>query len=313
MSETTTLENVIEQVYRQSDNHYDEVIPVQEMKFDSIERMWVSGKQVEVIPSAQRLLANRLRAPHSYLARCPAHLQADNLNYWVRQEGKKRDTFFCRFDGDKLRAVFTERYAALDNMEILSRMLENGFSPSQEVQYRLDENLLVVKVPEYDRSFEVRALDKMVPGISFSNSEVGMLAFCIEVYFFRLVCSNGLIAKVKAGASRFKHISRKALDHFPETIAQTIQASRERRDVFQISVNTPVSNVEATLVSFNRQFGIGRREAGLVEMAWALEPGNTMFSVINAYTLAAQTPSLTAGEAYRLEKTAGQILSLVKH
>jgi len=313
MSTTTTLENVIEQVHQQSVNHYDEVVPVQEMEFDSIERMWLSGKQVAVMPSAQRLLANRLRVPHSYLARCPANLQADNLNYWIDREAAKRDTFFCRFNGDRLRAVFTERYTALDHMEIMSRMLENGFKPSQEVQYRLDDNLLVVKVPEYERSFEVRTRDRMVPGISFSNSEVGMLAFCIEVYFFRLVCSNGLIAKVKAGASRFKHISRRALDHFPETVAQTIEASRERRDLFQISVTTHVDNVEATLASFNRQFGIGKNEAELVEMAWASEPGNTMFSVINAYTQAAQAPSLTAGEAYRLEKTAGQVLSLVQH
>jgi len=204
MGATTTLENVIEQVHQRSAGHYDEIVPVREMAFDSIERMWVSGKQVEVMPSAQRLLANRLRVPHSYLARCPAHLQAENLNYWVWQEGTKRDTFFCRFDGDRLRAVFTERYTVLDHLEILSSMLDNGFQPSQEVQYRLDDNLLVVKVPEYEQSFEVSANDRMVPGISFSNSEVGMLAFCVEVSFYRLVCCNGLIAKVTAGASRFK-------------------------------------------------------------------------------------------------------------
>jgi hypothetical protein len=70
----------------QSINHYDEIIPLQEMEFDSLTQMWVAGKQVEVAPTAQRLLSNRLRVPYSYLSRCPAELQARNLNYWIEQE-----------------------------------------------------------------------------------------------------------------------------------------------------------------------------------------------------------------------------------
>jgi hypothetical protein len=55
---------------------FDEIVPLQEMEFDSLTQMWVAGKQVEVAPSAQRLLSNRLRVPYSYLSRCPAELQA---------------------------------------------------------------------------------------------------------------------------------------------------------------------------------------------------------------------------------------------
>jgi hypothetical protein len=39
---------------------------------------------------------------------------------------------------------------------------------------------------------------------------VGCLSFVIEAYFYRLVCANGLIAKT-AVASRFRHVSRKAM------------------------------------------------------------------------------------------------------
>ena len=78
MKGTSTLENVIEMVHEMSADHHDETIPVTEMEFDSINRMWVSGKPVEVAPSAQRLLANRLRVPHAYLSRCPRKLQSEN-------------------------------------------------------------------------------------------------------------------------------------------------------------------------------------------------------------------------------------------
>ena len=105
MRNMTTLENVIETVYQDSENHYDEFIPVRDMEAESLNRMWIDGKSIEVLPSAQRLLSNRLRVPFSYLSRCPDDLVAQNLNYWIEREQRNRDTFFCRFAGNQLRAV----------------------------------------------------------------------------------------------------------------------------------------------------------------------------------------------------------------
>ncbi len=150
MRGTNTLENVIGQVHEMATDNYDDFIPVRDMSFESLERIDIVGQSYGVLPSAQRLLANRLRVPHSYLARCPQELQSQNLNYWIKLEGKQRETFFCRFAGNQLRAVFTQRYTAIDHMEILSHMVEHGFDPLAEVQYCLDESLVVVKVPEYD-------------------------------------------------------------------------------------------------------------------------------------------------------------------
>ena len=155
MKGTATLENVIELVNDLSAGHYDETIPVTEMAFDNLNRMWVAGKSVEVAPSAQRLLANRLRVPYAYLSRCPHALQAENLNYWLEQEARRRETFFCRFDGNRLRAVFTDRYRPLDNMEILAQLIEHNFDPTTSVQYAIDDNMFLVKIPEYARAFGV--------------------------------------------------------------------------------------------------------------------------------------------------------------
>ena len=105
-----------------------------------------------------------------------------------------------------IRAVFTERYTALDNIEVIRTMLGHGFDPSREVHYSLDDNLMVLKVPEPMRAFHVGGNDKIIPGIGMSNSEVGILAFSIEAYFYRLACTNGLIAKT-AVSSRSSGIS----------------------------------------------------------------------------------------------------------
>jgi hypothetical protein len=305
------FENVIGKVHAMSENYFDETITVTDMEFNSLDSMWIAGKHVDVLPSAQRLLCNRLRVPHSYLSRCPGDLQADNLNHWIRQERVKRETLFCRFDGDSLRAVFTDRYTAIDHMEILSQMLEYGFNPDVEVHYSLDQSLLVLKVPDFTRTFGFGEQDKIVPGISIANSEVGILAFSVEAYFYRLVCSNGLVSKTSV-ASKFRHVSRKALEEFPDILRQVVYESEHSQRRFEISTQSRVDNPLQTIGSFNRQFNITKKEAEVISMAWEIEPGMTMFHVINAYTRAAQDPTLTTEESYKLERVGGLILSLVK-
>jgi hypothetical protein len=306
-----TFEIVIDMVQAMAADYYDETIGVGDMVFHDMKHMTIAGKEIKVLPSAQRLFANRLRVPYSYLVRCPAELQAHNLNHWIKQETTKRETLFCRFDGEKLRAVFTDRYTAIDHGEILSRMLEYGFKPDLEVHYSLDHNLLVLKVPDFTRTFGFGENDRIVPGISIANSEVGILAFSIEAYFYRLVCSNGLITKT-AVASRFKHVSRKALEEFPAIMRQVIYESEGHQRRFEISTNSHLDDPLSTIGLFNRQFQITTKEAEAIEQAWEIEPGGTMFQVINAYTRAAQDSSLSSEESYKLERIGGLILSMVK-
>ena len=279
--------------------------------------MWVAGKQVEVAPSAQRLLSNRLRVPFSYLSRCPANLQAENLNYWIEQERQHRDTFFCRFDGNRLRAVFTDRYRPLDNMEVLSQLIQHGFDPGTKVQYAMDDGMFLIKISEFARAFDVNPgygkLDEIVPGVSFANSEVGLLAFSIEAFFYRLVCTNGLIAKTLSTLSRFKHISQRGLERSPETLAGVIEDSIRKQEQFKLSRRSSVEDPIRSIESFSQRFGLSQTETEVVRLSYHQEPGATMFHIINAFTRAAQASDLETLQAYRLESAGGQILSMIKH
>jgi hypothetical protein len=312
MRTTTTLESVINSVHEQSANHYDDIVPVRDMTFESLVRMNIAGQSFGVLRSAQRLLANRLRVPFSYLNRCPAELQSDNLNYWIEQEGRNRQVLFCRFAGNDMRAVFTERYTVIDHMEVLTKMLEYGFDPACEIQLSLDAEMMVLKMPEYERAFRLFEKDKIVPGISIANSEIGILALSIEAFYYRLVCANGMIAKTAVDA-RYKHISRKVMDEFPMILEGVVSQSRHGQDRFMISTQTPVDNPMSSIETFAKQFQLSQEETEIVRQAYCLEQGGTMFHVINAFTRAAQEPNLSAAEAYKLEKTGGHILGLIKH
>jgi hypothetical protein len=305
-----TFEEAMEKVQKMSANNHDEVIPVADMAFDSLDVMKIAGEGVKVLPSAQRLIANRLRVPYSYLSRCPAELQAENLNYWIGQEARKRESLFCRFNGDGLRAVFTDRYKVIDHIEILTKMLEYGFKPETEVHYSLDSNLMVLKVPDYTRQFRLERED-IVPGISIANSEVGIVAFSIEAYFYRLVCSNGLVTRTEV-TSRFKHVSRKALDEFPEILRQVVYESETSQRRFQGSLESQVDDPLSSIGSFARQFNLTKKETEAAQSAWEIEQGFTLFHVINAFTRGAQDNSISAEESYRLERVAGMILAMVR-
>ena len=307
------IHNLIEQVETMSSGNFDETVSLSEIEFGSLNEMWIGGVGVEVLPQAQRLLANRLRTPFSYLDRCPPELQAQNLNYWLEQERKERESFFLRFNGQhQVRAAFTTRFEPIDNYEILLKMIDLGFQPEQEVMHRIDDGMMVVKVPEYARSFEVALKDNVVPGLSFGNSEIGFASFCIECFYLRLVCTNGMVVPVSVGQSRFKHISRKAFEALPETIRQVAESSNRQQAQMVISVNTPVHNPIQTIESFNKRFGLTLAEGEMVKASFAQETGETMWNVIQAYTGSARAPELTVEAAYRLERAGGQILALVK-
>ena len=312
MREKIKLENAISKVHEMSASNYDMIVPVRDMSFNSLAQIDIAGKSFGILPSAQRLFANRLHVPHSYLSRCSSQLQADNLNYWIKEEIKNRQTLFCRFDGNNLRAVFTERYTAIDHMEVLTKMLDYGFSPSAEVHFSLDNEMMVLKVPEYERMFRLSEDDMVVPGICISNSEIGVLALSIEAFYYRLVCTNGMIAKTNTDA-RYKHISRKVMGEFHLALEGVVSQSRQGRDQFMISTQTQVPNPESSIEAFGRQFQITQEEVQIVKQAFFLEQGATMFHVINAFTRGAQDPSLSTSGAYRLEKAGGTILSMVKH
>jgi len=120
-----------------------------------------------------------------------------------------------------------------------------------------------------------------------------------------------MIAKTAVDA-RYKHISRKIMDEFPLVLQGVVRQARHGEDRFMISTRTPVDNPESTITSFARQFQISQQETEIVKQAFYLEQGATMFHVIQAFTRAAQDPSLSASDAYRMERAGGTILSMVK-
>ena len=190
-------------------------------------------------------------------------------------------------------------------------MLNQGFDPQDQVHYLIDQEIMVLNVPDHNRTFAING-DRLTPGISLINSEVGFHAFSVEAFFLRLVCTNGLISKT-AVAAKFRHVSNQVMDRLPQVLNQVVEESNKKRDQFRISLNHRVNDPEETINSFNCQFQLTKQEGEAVHNAFFLEMGYTMFSIVNAYTRAAQDKELSTESCYRLQRVGGEILNLVKN
>jgi len=95
-----------------------------------------------------------------------------------------------RFDGDEVRAMFTPRYKPMDHYEILTRLEELGYSRKTEVQVNLDQDFFSMSIPDATKTFGVNG-DKITPGISIANSEVGISSLRISAFFLRLTAPTG--------------------------------------------------------------------------------------------------------------------------
>lgn len=308
MSVMTTLGDVFERVHEMSLNNHDDYVKVKDLSFEGLETILIGDSPHTLKPIAQMSVANRLGIPYYYLKKCPAEIQRENLNYWLKHE--RNEQLFFRFKGDEVRAIFTPRYVPTDNLEVLDKLRSLGYAPDARVQASVNENFMMVNIPDTRETFTVNG-DKMTPGISMANSEVGLAALSIGAFVLRLICTNGMVSKTQVSAS-YRHVSGRILNELPAVFSDISRELANKKDQFRLSIESRVEHPEATINSFNSQFQLTKEEKEAVEWALPKEYGGTMFHVINVYTKASQYPGLPADSGYKLQKVGGTILEMVK-
>ena len=216
------------------------------------------------------------------MRKCPPEIQSVNLNYWIEHE--KNEQLFFRMDGQDVRAIFTPKYKPVDNFEICERLDSLGYGSDTQVQCSLDPEFMSLSILDGKKSFEING-DKFRPGISISNSEVGLASLSIAAFLLRLVCTNGMVSKTEISAS-YRHVSTKILDEFPAVMDKVSYELAAQKHKIGLSMESPVDDPLKTIESFNRQFNLNQSQKEAVEWAWPSEMGDTMFAVVNTYTRA---------------------------
>lgn len=175
-------------------------------------------------PWAHNQLASKLDIPQKYYDKMRTEepqLLRENVNTWLgkNESGK----LLVRTTAGRVRAILSDRYKPIPNLGTAFAVLAtlNQIKQMQDVSFTVrecavSETTMYLKVtadtqhlmkPEYvhptNPAFNG---DPMFPGIVIRNSEVGASKFRVDVFTWRLVCSNGAI--MTSGISKV-HLGRK--------------------------------------------------------------------------------------------------------
>jgi len=305
----TTLQRAAEIVGDFSHGNWDGIFPASRLKFEDFNHVSEKGTGMvyQMMGSAKRLISQRLRLPADYLERCPRDLQAQNLNYWLRKLGDA--PLFCRFKDQNIRAFFTRRYKPIDDTDVMERVLD-AFASHTKVEFRISNEMMLLNIPDYSMAFKIRD-ERMVPGSHFSNSEVGLVAYSCSVFYQCLICTNGLIS-ADTIAVKTRHIKRNALDDFHATMEEVRRLALDQEGKMRLSIESKVDDPRASISTLGKRFGLTKEETQEVQNAWEQEPSYTLWGLIQAFAYAAKATHLSAEQAYRFQRTGGNILSLVK-
>lgn len=263
-----------------------------------------------------RQVASALGIPAKYYdlmqSRKP-ELLAQNVNAWF---GDRENSYMIRTmdygAGRMARALLSDRYRRIDNMEIASAVLplfagNDGYSVES---CEVTENRLYLKILNKRLEMEVRKGDIVQAGVIISNSEVGLGAVSVQPLVYRLVCTNGLIiddfgerrnhvgrqAKMAEDFTLYSDETLKAEDKafmlkLRDTTMAAIEESRFAQvvDKLKEAAGIPIKgNVQEVVELTGREFGITQDEQNGI-FKYLVEGGDlSLYGLTNAVTRASQ-------------------------
>ena len=147
--------------------------------------------------NAHRQIATRLGIPYTYYKRMQSdypELLAENVNGWFEKEPEQR---MLRTMGGTARAFLSDRYRRIDNLELMQAVYPvlQEMDGVQVMSCEVTDNHLYLQVVSNKVQTEVAKGDIVQAGFIISNSEVGHGAVSVQPLVYRLVCTNGMIAK----------------------------------------------------------------------------------------------------------------------
>lgn len=147
---------------------------------------------------AHTQIAQRLNIPLKYYKRMrelAPELLAENVNTWFQTQPERR--MIRTLDGNA-RAFLSDRYRRIDNFElahVILPVLSDLGEGVKIVSSELTDKRMYIKAINQSLQLEVKPGDVVQAGVCISNSEIGLGSLSVEPLIYRLVCTNGMIAK----------------------------------------------------------------------------------------------------------------------
>ena len=290
---------------RLDERFHDTLVPSRELKVADDGRLLVGGEAHRLQPRALDQLAARLKVPASYLRRCPTDLQAHNLNRWL---GQLHSTVLVRFDSQSVRALLSDRYQPVSNLEMVRSMLR-AVPEDTPVRYELTGSLFVAQV--LTPGYRQRGIHG---GMNIVNSETGHAVVRLSALLFRTICLNGLIMGDQEVSLRRRHThdAQKTLEELTGMAELAWGRVAGFPGRLEGTRTIRIAEPEPVFDKIAERYGLGPPQRRAIGEAFQVEPGLSLFEVINAVTRAANFERLPLEERTELQEVGGRILQLAE-
>ena len=220
MKQGRTLPEVLMELQRQNTAKQDFIGPAQSFRLEPDGSTFgithLTTGQQEVFGTTDlfhRQVGSALGIPAKYydlMKKQKPDLLAENVNAWF---GDRDQSYMIRsMDygfGRVARALLSDRYRRIDNLEIASAVLPlfAGQEGMEVMSCEVTENRLYLKVVNH--RLEMACVgDRVQAGVLISNSEVGLGAVSVQPLVYTLACTNGMV--VSSLGERKTHVGRAA-------------------------------------------------------------------------------------------------------
>lgn len=314
------LQSLIQELERQRPLKWDKKLG------SSMLRMAMEGGKVGLAIEDDKLysitrpchaqIAERLEIPLKYYSRMETdapELLMENLNTWLERNGKD---FFVRGLGDSIRALLSDRYRVIDNLDFLYCSLNELQAHETKIEdCFLSETEMYVKVKSVRlRDFVKHRGDEIVGGLLFTNSETGHKALRIEPRIFRVMCSNGMV--IEQLTSRQVHLGngngegddlvylsiRRSIRELFGRFGEVVQVLRDSTEI-------KIRNIQLVINNLVDRYALSEGQKEHILMAFGAEPDYSQYGLANAITMAAQMEEKWE-DSLELEKLGGKIVAL---
>lgn len=283
--------------------------------------------------TAHAQLANALGIPKTYYDRLMSNapdLLVKNVNHWLQKEPERK---LVRTLDDGIRAILSDRYRPLDNIDVAEAVLPHLQRLGGEViSGQITDGHFYLKASTPRIRGEVAVGDMVQTGVVISNSEIGDGSLRVDEMTYRLVCLNGAI---HGQAVRKNHIGRKHdADELSGREFYRDETRQAEDKAFFLKVRDTVSNVlsqdrlDRNLEAMRgakekkievdpcqvvecaaKRFGLGEFERGSILKHLIEGSDLSVFGLSNALTRASQDVE-SYEMATAMEAAGGRILEL---
>ena len=315
MKQGSPLPVVLAELKRQAAAKHDYISPAPSLRLEEDGSTVIVGQDAfGTTPLFHRQLGAALGIPAKYYDLCREQkptLLALNTNTWLAD--RPQSSFMIRTLDDCARALLSDRYRRIDNLEIAMTVLPlfMGSEEYEVVSSNVSPNHLHIKISYRNKRYEIKPGDWVEFGCIVSNSEVGLGAVTIRPFLTRLVCVNGCV--VNDFGERKHHVGRqvKAVEDSYELFSDSTKKLEDDaflakiRDValatldesryplivgkLQDAANAPITGrVQAVVELTSRQFGFTQPEQESI-LDYLIRGGDmTLYGLSNAVTRASQ-------------------------